>query len=86
VLSRAIAREIEKELEYRVPLRRWFERAWRSRATAGYIGTIVLVIFYLTPGTLGFNRFGDGVNTGFLLPPLQTAAGSFRRSSARFRR
>jgi uncharacterized protein (UPF0276 family) len=24
---------------------------------------------------LGFNRFGDGVNTGFLLPPLQTPAG-----------
>src|SRR5262249_28157415 len=24
---------------------------------------------------LGFNTFGDGVNTGFLLPPLQTAAG-----------
>jgi uncharacterized protein (UPF0276 family) len=24
---------------------------------------------------LGFNAFGDGVNTGFLLPPLQTRAG-----------
>jgi uncharacterized protein len=24
---------------------------------------------------LGFNSFGDGVNTGFLLPPLQTRAG-----------
>ena len=24
---------------------------------------------------LGFNSFGDGVNTGFLLPPLQTPAG-----------
>src|SRR3954452_10763409 len=25
---------------------------------------------------LGFNAFGEGVNTGFLLPPLQTRAGA----------
>ena len=33
----------EKELAYRAPLRLWLRRAWLRQATAGYIGTIVLL-------------------------------------------
>ncbi len=33
----------EKELGYRVPVRHWLKRAWLRHATAGYIGTIVLL-------------------------------------------
>ncbi len=42
LISRGRA-ELEKELGYRVPVGQWLRRGWIRHATAGYIGSILLL-------------------------------------------